>query len=176
MMGRVAARSVYVGLGSNLGDRISTLQSAIALLDATDGIRIERVSPWYETDPVGMGHGSPPFLNAVAAITTCLPADALLRQLLETERGLGRRRQRQTLPSSRTVDLDLLLCGDEVVKRDNLTVPHPRLHRRLFVLVPLADVAADVRVPGLDLSVADLLRNLRMESVEAEPRPLVESR
>jgi 2-amino-4-hydroxy-6-hydroxymethyldihydropteridine diphosphokinase len=147
----------YVGLGANLGEREVTLRRALELLAATPGIEVVAVSSFRETDPVGF-LDQPPFLNAAAALETSLPARELLAALLAVERGLGRTREGPRF-GPRTVDLDLLLYGDEILDEPGLEVPHPRLHERRFALEPLAELAAELTVPGRG-RVADLLAEL----------------
>jgi 2-amino-4-hydroxy-6-hydroxymethyldihydropteridine diphosphokinase len=141
----------YVGLGANLGDREETIRAAVAELPD-----VVAVSPLRETDPVGVTD-QPQFLNGVAALETELAPRELLDVLLAVERRLGRERRERWGP--RTIDLDLLLYGDEVIDEDGLKVPHPRLHERRFVLEPLADLAPQLVVPGLG-GVEDLLAEL----------------
>ena len=135
----------YVGLGANLGDRLSTLQRALDLLGAYPGITVVRSSRVYETDPVG-GPPQPGFLNAVAEVRTRLGPSDLLRACLAVEDTLGRVRRERWGP--RTIDLDLLSYGREEVDEPGLTVPHPRMHERAFVLVPLLELDADPPLPG----------------------------
>jgi len=135
----------YVGLGSNLGDREHMLWGAIHMLAFNPEMDVAAVSSIRETDPVGLA-GQPRFLNAAAAIETELGPRALLDLLLSIERELGRTREGPRF-GPRTIDLDLLLYGDEVVDEPGLTVPHPRLHERRFVLEPLAELDPDLTVP-----------------------------
>ena len=134
----------YVGLGSNLGDREATLGAALDLL----GRRVDlvAVSTVRETDPWGDAD-QPRYLNAVAAVDTDLSPRRLLEVLLGVERELGRERTGRRY-GPRTIDLDLLVYGDEVVDEPGLTVPHPRLHERRFVLEPLAELDPALVVPG----------------------------
>jgi len=141
----------YVGLGANLGDREQSIRDAVAALP---GVVV--VSTLRETNPVGV-IDQPKFLNGVAALETELQPQALLDLLLAVERRLGRERRERWGP--RTIDLDLLLYGDEVIDEDGLTVPHPHLHERRFVLEPLAEIAPTLVVPGLG-RVEDLLAEL----------------
>jgi 2-amino-4-hydroxy-6-hydroxymethyldihydropteridine diphosphokinase len=145
----------YVGLGSNLGDREATLRRALELLG--EGVVVVAVSSFRETEPWGYDD-QPAFLNAAAAVDTELSPRELLDALLEVERTLGRTRDGPRY-GPRTIDLDLLLYGDEVIDEDGLKIPHPRLHERRFVLEPLADLAPQLVVPGLG-GVEDLLAEL----------------
>lgn len=147
----------YVGLGSNLGDREATLREAVARLRAAPGVAVAAVSSYRETAPVGV-EDQPMFLNAVAALETALEPRALLELLLATERGLGRTRTGPRF-GPRVVDLDLLLYGGRRVAEPGLTVPHPRLHERAFVLEPLVELDERLVVPGRG-TVAALLAAL----------------
>jgi 2-amino-4-hydroxy-6-hydroxymethyldihydropteridine diphosphokinase len=136
----------YVGLGANLGDRESTLRAAVDALSAEEGIEVVSVSTLRETEPVGVGE-QPRFLNGAVELETTLTARELLDRLLAVEERFGRVR----VPGQhgpRTLDLDLLLYGDEVIDEPELHVPHPRLHERRFVLEPLAELAPGLLVPG----------------------------
>ena len=135
----------YVGLGGNIGDRRAHLEQALDLLTREPGIEIVAVSSIRETDPVGYVE-QPRFLNAVAALETELAPRELLERLLAVERVLGRERAGPRF-GPRTIDLDLLLYGGEVVEEPGLTVPHPRLAERRFVLEPLAELAPDLVLP-----------------------------
>jgi 2-amino-4-hydroxy-6-hydroxymethyldihydropteridine diphosphokinase len=136
----------YVGLGANLGDRESTLRAAVDAVSAEEGIEVVSVSTLRETEPVGVGE-QPRFLNGAVELETTLTARELLDRLLAVEQRFGRIR----IPGEhgpRTLDLDLLLYGDEVIDEPGLAVPHPRLHERRFVLEPLAELAPGLLVPG----------------------------
>ena len=136
----------YVGLGANLGDRERTLRAAVDALAAEEGIEVVSVSTLRETEPVGVGE-QPRFLNGAVELETTLTARELLDRLLAIEQRFGRVR----IPGEhgpRTLDLDLLLYGDDVIDEPGLTVPHPRLHERRFVLEPLAELAPGLLVPG----------------------------
>jgi 2-amino-4-hydroxy-6-hydroxymethyldihydropteridine diphosphokinase len=141
----------YVGVGANLGDRRATIEAAVAALPG-----IVAVSELRETEPVGVVD-QPAFLNGAVALDTELSARELLAALLEVERGLGRERHERWGP--RTIDLDLLLYGDQTIDEPGLTVPHPHLHERRFVLEPLGELDPDLLVPGRG-RVADLLSKL----------------
>jgi 2-amino-4-hydroxy-6-hydroxymethyldihydropteridine diphosphokinase len=147
----------YVGLGANLGDRDRTLREAVAALDAEEGIEVHGVSTLRETEPVGVGE-QPLFLNGAAALETTLEAPELLERLLAVEQRFGRVR----VPGEhgpRTLDLDLLLYGEEQIDEPGLAVPHPRLHERRFVLEPLIELDPGLVVPGRG-TVESLLRGL----------------
>ena len=136
----------YVGLGSNLGDREATLRAAVDALGAEDGIEVAAVSAFRDTEPVGVGE-QPRFLNGAVALDTTLGPRELLERLLALEQRFGRVR----VPGEhapRTLDLDLLLYGEELIDEPGLTVPHPRLHERRFVLEPLAELDPELSVPG----------------------------
>lgn len=137
----------YVGLGSNLGDRESTIRSALAELAAAEDVEVVAVSTLVETDPVGY-LDQPRFLNGVAALETGRTARALLDLLLEVEARFGRDRAAVPAQGPRTLDLDLLLYGNEAIDEPGLRIPHPRLHERPFVLGPLAELAPALDVPG----------------------------
>jgi 2-amino-4-hydroxy-6-hydroxymethyldihydropteridine diphosphokinase len=135
----------YVGLGANLGDRESTLRAAVEALDGEEGVEVVAVSELRETEPVGVGE-QPLYLNGVVALETTLAARELLDRLLTVEQRFGRVR----VPGEhgpRTLDLDLLLYGEEEIDEPGLTLPHPRLHHRRFVLEPLAELAPGLVVP-----------------------------
>ena len=136
----------YVGLGANLGDTAAALKGALLNLSALPGTQLMCASALYRTAPID-AHG-PDYLNAVAALQTTLAPDALLSHLQRIEQAGGRERLYRNAP--RTLDLDLLLYGDACLASPTLTVPHPRLHERAFVLVPLAEIApAGLVIPGL---------------------------
>jgi len=136
----------YVGLGSNMGDRERMIWSAVHMLAFNPEVDVVAVSSLRETDPVGFLE-QPPFLNAAVAVETELRPQALLELLLSVERELGRTRDGPRF-GPRTIDLDLLLYGDEVVDEPGLVVPHPRLHERRFALEPLVELDPDLSVPG----------------------------
>jgi 2-amino-4-hydroxy-6-hydroxymethyldihydropteridine diphosphokinase len=136
----------YIGLGSNLGDRETMLGSAVGLLRADEEIDVVGVSSFRVTDPVGITD-QPRFLNGAVTVETELTPHELLERLLEIERSLGRTREGPP-GGPRTIDLDLLLYGDEVVDEPGLRVPHPRLVERRFALEPLHELDPNLVVPG----------------------------
>jgi 2-amino-4-hydroxy-6-hydroxymethyldihydropteridine diphosphokinase len=143
-----------IGLGGNLGAVRERLEAAIAAVDALPGVTVAARSRFYRTPP--WGHtAQPDFVNAAIAVDTTLPALDLLDALLATERAFGRVRDGERW-GPRTLDLDLLAYGDAVIHEDRLTVPHPRIAERAFVLLPLADIASGAVLPGLG-RVGDLL-------------------
>jgi len=147
----------YVALGANLGDRERTLREAVDALAAEEGIEVVAVSTLRETEPVGVGE-QPRFLNGAAELETTLTSRELLARLLAVEQRFGRIRSPGE-HGPRTLDLDLLLYGDEVIDEPGLAVPHPRLHERSFVLEPLAELAPGLVVPGRG-DVESLLRGV----------------
>ena len=151
-MGRIAV----VALGSNLGDRHAHLELAISRL--RQFLEDIQVSPVHETEPVGVTGDQPPFLNAAVVGRTTLDAAGLLRALLTIERDAGR--ERPFPGAARTLDLDLILCGESVIDQPDLHVPHPRFRERRFVLEPLAEIAPGLKDPVTGLTVSELLGRL----------------
>ncbi len=153
------SETAYIALGSNWGDeRRDYLEQAVVMLAATPGVVVGRRSSLYETKPVGGPAGQEDYLNGVVEVTTTLSPEELLERLQTIEIALGRVRTVKDGP--RTIDLDLLLHGDSIREEPHLTLPHPRMHERLFVLEPLAEIAPGVAHPVLDRTAAELRAQL----------------
>jgi 2-amino-4-hydroxy-6-hydroxymethyldihydropteridine diphosphokinase len=150
----------FVGLGSNLGDRESTLRAAVGRLGGLPQTEVVAVSSFRNTEPVGYVD-QPRFLNGAVELETGLSARMLLGGLLELERAFGRDRNAAPPRGPRTLDLDLLLYGEEVIDEPGLEVPHPRIQERAFVLEPLAELDSELEVPGQG-SVQALLAKLEL--------------
>lgn len=136
--------SAYLAIGSNLGDRLETLQRAVELLDARPGIEVLRSSRVYETEPVGPPQ--PAYLNAVVEVRTDLEPHELLKETQVVEDELGRVRAERWGP--RTIDVDVLTFDERTIDEPELVVPHPRMHERGFVVVPLGELDPDPMLPG----------------------------
>lgn len=156
----------YIGLGGNLGDVRASIGQALVALDALPYTSVLACSTLYRTPPWGLRE-QPPFINAVASLETDLEPQALLQAMLAIERGAGRVRDGERW-GPRTLDLDLLVYGDRRVDVDGLSVPHPRLAERAFVLLPLHDLAPALVVPGVGV-VAQLLAGVDTNGCEALP-------
>ena len=142
---------VYLSLGSNVGDRAAQLQEALARLSVAG--RVVAVSSFYETEPVEFIQ-QPWFLNCAVALETLKTQQQLMAAILTTEEELGRKRTQKKGP--RTIDIDILLFGDTIVKSKELTIPHPAMHQRRFVLEPLAEIAPEVIHPVLKRTIREL--------------------
>jgi 2-amino-4-hydroxy-6-hydroxymethyldihydropteridine diphosphokinase len=151
-----------IALGANLGDRQQTLDRAVRLLAADPGIKLATRSRWHETAPIGGIPGQGPFLNGAVLVNTTLASDQLHALVRRVETELGRTRAQRW--AARTVDIDLLLYGDEVILRPELVVPHPRMSFRRFVLEPAAEIAPDLVHPTIGWTIAALLAHLTSAS------------
>ncbi|MEU8468830.1 2-amino-4-hydroxy-6-hydroxymethyldihydropteridine diphosphokinase [Streptomyces sp. NPDC029006] len=161
-----------VSIGSNLGNRLETLQGAVDALEDTPGVRVKAVSPVYETEPWGVAPGSQPsYFNAVVVLKTTLPPDSLLERAHAVEEAFHRVRDERWGP--RTLDVDIVAYADVTSDDPHLTLPHPRAHERAFVLAPWHDVDPQARLTGRG-AVADLLSAVTREGVE--PRADLELR
>lgn len=148
----------FLGLGSNLGDRLENLRRAVLLLDAFEGVRFRRSSRVYESDPVGPPQ--PDYLNAVVEVETTLSPRGLLERCRDVEAAMGRVRAERW--GARVIDVDVLTYGREEVAEADLEIPHPRMHERAFVLLPLTELDADPPLPG-----GRRLASLRLEGAGA---------
>ena len=157
----------FVGLGANLGDPAGQIARALDALAALPGTRLARTSSLYRTAPVGHAD-QPDFVNAVALLDTALAPRELLDALLDIERAAGRERSFRNAP--RRLDLDLLLYDDRLIEAPGLSVPHPRMHERAFVLVPLLELAPDAVIPRRG-RVTDLLGTVGAQEVHRLERP-----
>ena len=154
----------YIALGSNLGDPASTVRAGVEALAMMPDTRLAAISSLYVNPPVGYAD-QPDFVNAVAKIETALAPRALLDELLAIERRFGRVRDFPNAP--RTLDLDIVLYGLEIVDEPGLSIPHPRMHERAFVVVPLAEIARDLVVPGRG-ALSDLVRQVDSSSLRKQ--------
>lgn len=163
----MAETTVYLSLGSNLGDRQKNLRTAIAAL-AVARVRVTRVSSFYETEPVDLRE-QPWFLNCAVQTETEIPPLDLLRALREIESGMGSKKLISKGP--RLIDLDILLYGDEAIGTPELQVPHPRMLMRKFVLIPLAEIAPNFKHPSWKGSVSQMLKDLSDPSIVRKFEP-----
>lgn len=151
-------RKACLGLGSNMGDRLRNIIDGLAALDDHPDVAVGRLSTIIETEPVD-AEGHAPYLNGVAQVTTTLAPHDLLAACLDIERSFGRVRDGQGRHDPRRLDIDLLLLGDEIIDEPGLRVPHPRMHERAFVLVPLVELDPDLVHPTLCRSMRALLED-----------------
>lgn len=152
----------YLGLGSNMGDREGYLRKALDMISAIDGITVATVSSVYETEPVG-GPEQRDYCNAVAAIETVLPPRRVLETVLQVEKSLGRIRETRWGP--RTIDIDVLMAGDLVVREEGLDIPHSRYRERAFVLIPFAEIAPGERDPETGVTIGEAARGIDASGV-----------
>lgn len=160
---KAGPQQVFIGLGSNVGDREEYIEQAIALLKETKGIKVVRRSSNYETKPEGK-KAQPLFINSVVEISTAIEPMKLLELTQSFEDTLGRERGVEWGP--RTIDIDILLYGDELISEDDLTIPHPLMHERLFVLEPLVEIAPLVMHPILERTMKELYNDKKIEAGE----------
>ncbi len=156
-------RTAYIGLGANQGDLVESLKAAFDSLRSLEQSELVAVSPFYKSAPIDAT--GPDYVNAVAKLDTTLEPYGLLLHLLDIELMLGRKRRGQKKNAPRNVDLDLLLLGDMIIQSTPLTLPHPRLHQRAFVLKPLLDLAPEIRIPGQG-SASDFMKAVSDQRVE----------
>lgn len=155
--------TVYLGLGTNLGDRMAQLNEVIDRLEREAAIEIVECSFIYETAPIGYTE-QPFFYNMVVKAITSLTPDQLLQVGNAIEQEMKRVRTIQGGP--RTIDIDILLYGDQIIQQDHLTIPHPRLHERAFVVIPLMEVRGDISIPGKKITLMDAMRLVKNQEIE----------
>ena len=153
----------FIALGANLGEPEKALLEAVKRIGKEDGISLKKCSFFYKTEPIDSS--GPDYVNAVIEVRTTLQAEALLEQLLRIESDYGRVRPAGVHNAPRTLDLDLLLYGDKMQQTPFLHLPHPRMHQRAFVLVPLTEIAPTVTIPGLGLA-KDFLFGVADQAIE----------
>ncbi len=158
------ASTCYIALGSNLGNREENLRQALAAIARLRETHVERVSQFIITAPVGGPPGQEDYCNAAARLATELSPEELLAALAGVEQKLGRFRTGETRHGPRLMDLDILFYDDLILEKPELTIPHPRLHERLFVLRPLAEIAPDLMHPRLGKTIMEFLRSCPMGS------------
>jgi 2-amino-4-hydroxy-6-hydroxymethyldihydropteridine diphosphokinase len=157
-----------------MGERVLQVRQAIGLLQAHGAIRLRQISQFLETEPVGIKEERNPqwFVNAVVGIDTEFSPSQLLSVCLSIERQLGRKRDQAFLVDgylSRTMDIDILFYGDQIISESGLKVPHPRLHQRVFVLKPMMDVAPEWIHPAFDLTIGELYKHLKQDEPSQDP-------
>ncbi len=160
------SKKVYIGVGSNLGDKLVYCRQAIDLVDKIPGCRVIAQSDFFRTAPIGVD-GQDWYVNSVISLEVDIPADELLETLLSIEAGLGRKRNKKW--DSRTIDLDILLFGSDIIDEKDLSVPHPSMHLRKFVLVPMVQLEPDLIHPVLGRTVAELLDSMTGEDQSVFP-------
>ena len=161
MGSQIDPETVYIGLGSNLGDRVANLRAAInAIQHLGDSIEISTV---YETEPFGVDENQPKYLNMVVVIRTNLIPTDLLSEFLDIERAHGRTRNHPN--ESRTLDIDILMYGDRVLDTPELVLPHPRMHERAFVMLPLSEIAPQAVHPTLKITASEIAVELSDQGV-----------
>jgi len=159
-------KTAYVGIGSNLGDKYANCLKAIEIVDNIPGCRVMAQSDFFRTDPVGV-EGHDWYVNGAISLETDLSAHELLNNLLSIEANLGRKRNKKWEP--RTIDLDILLFGQDVIDEKDLTIPHPLMHLRKFVLMPMVQLVPNLVHPVLGNTLEELLNNPAVEGQTAIP-------
>ncbi len=160
-------KTAYIGIGSNLGDPEKNFLEAVDRIGRIPSCKVTRVSRMYRTEPVGV-NGQEWYLNCVAEISSGISAKRLMERLLAIEKDMGRVREGGRW-QARIIDLDILLFDSELIHEDNLTVPHPLMHRRRFVIVPMMDLAPDLIHPSLGKSMSELLQEIPGDGQEVKP-------
>jgi 2-amino-4-hydroxy-6-hydroxymethyldihydropteridine diphosphokinase len=166
MNGMDITKTAYIGIGSNLGDKLDNCLRAIDQIEKISGVRVTARSPFYRTEPVGIQRQDW-YLNGAIALSLHISVRALLTSLLDIENVMGRKRIKKW--DSRIIDLDILIAGDEVIDEQGLTVPHPLMHKRRFVLVPLVQLAPELMHPTLGMTIGALLARIPEEGQSVEP-------
>lgn len=161
-MNRESIRS-YIGIGSNLGNKLMNCNHAIEEINSINGCSVKNHSPWFRTSPVGMDTDEW-FINGVAEVDTTLSPEELMNSLLEIEKGMGRVRGKKWEP--RIIDLDILIYGDSIINEPDLIIPHPLMHKRRFVLMPLETIAPHIIHPVIGLSIREILNKLEKNKEE----------
>lgn len=156
-------RRTVLSLGSNLGERIANLQGALNALADTPDVWVTSVSPVYETEPVDSPEGSEPYLNAIVLADTTLTPERLLDRALTIEGAYGRERT-GIFNEPRTLDVDVIVVGDKVIRQESITLPHPRAHERGFVLKPWSDLEPNAAIPEIG-PISDLLARIDLSGV-----------
>ena len=159
-------KTAYIGIGSNLEDKRHNCLTAIEMIEQIPGCQLTGRSDWYLTKPVGV-KGQEWYVNGVVSLSTKIPPKDLMRRLLAIESDMGRVRTKRWEP--RIIDLDILLYGREVINEEDLTVPHPLMHLRKFVLEPLVQLAPDLIHPSLGVTMAELLGRMQNNGQEVVP-------
>lgn len=158
------SNTAYIGFGSNLGDSMTILETTKNEINAVEGFNLKRLSPLYRTKPVDVPDAQDDYINAVFEIETTLDAESVLQLLTRIEDRHGRHRG-DVKNLARTLDLDLLLFGSETINSKTLTLPHPRIHQRAFVVYPLFDLSPELDIPGQG-DLQELIENVRGQEVE----------
>jgi len=159
----------YIAFGSNLGDRQANIQNALQCLNQENDFSLLRISPVYQTEPIGFTVDVPPFYNGVVEIKVNCSAKQLLDILMRIENQMGRTRDASQEYSSRPIDLDILLFGGQTIDQPNLQIPHPKMLQRWFVLKPLVDLSPQLKIPGYDITMVEALAQLSPQTALSEP-------